>query len=118
MSEDFQTYVVKCLFLCKRARPDIQTTVAFLTTRVMQTDYDDWKKLIRLMSYLKDSKDLVLTLEAADLNILKWYVDASYAAHNDMRGHTGAALTLGKGAIFNKSTTNQNTCVKSLSNDS
>jgi hypothetical protein len=30
----FHTYVAKALFLCKRARPDIQTVVAFLCTRV------------------------------------------------------------------------------------
>ncbi len=30
----FHTYVAKALFLCKRARPDRQTAVAFLCTRV------------------------------------------------------------------------------------
>jgi hypothetical protein len=30
----FHTYVAKKLFLCKRARPDLQTAVAFLSTRV------------------------------------------------------------------------------------
>jgi hypothetical protein len=29
----FHTYVAKTLFLCKRARPDLQTAVAFLCTR-------------------------------------------------------------------------------------
>ena len=35
----------KLLYLCKRARPDLQTAVSFLTTRVTQPDKDDWKKL-------------------------------------------------------------------------
>ena len=43
MKEDFHTFVAKNLFLCKRARPDIQTAVAFLTTRVKASDDDDWK---------------------------------------------------------------------------
>jgi hypothetical protein len=30
----FHHNVAKLLFLCKRARPDVQTTVAFLTTLV------------------------------------------------------------------------------------
>ena len=29
--------------------------------------------------------------------VLHWYVDASFATHQDMRGHTGGALTLGIG---------------------
>ena len=32
-------------------------------------------------------------------HIVKWEVDASYAVHPDMKGHTGATMTLGKGAI-------------------
>ena len=41
----FHHNVAKLLFLCKRARPDIQTTVAFLITRVQHPDRDDYKKL-------------------------------------------------------------------------
>ena len=37
----FHHLVAKCLFLCKRARPDIHPTVAFLTTRVQKPDIDD-----------------------------------------------------------------------------
>ena len=78
--------------------------IAFLTTRVKGPDTDDWKKLLRLMSYLKGTKDLVLTLEADALNLLKWFIDASFAVHQDMKGHTGGGLTMGKGAIYNRST--------------
>jgi hypothetical protein len=47
--ELFHHYTAKLLFLCKRARPDIQTAVAFLTTRVRTPDKDDHKKLPRCM---------------------------------------------------------------------
>ena len=104
MKEDFHTYVAKCLFLCKRARPDIQTAVAFLTTRVIDPDTDDWKKLIRLLSYLNGTKELVLTIEVDKINMMKWFIDGSFAVHNDMKGHTGGCMTLGKGMIYNKST--------------
>ena len=30
---------------------------------------------------------------------MKWYVDASYASHADMRGHTGACVSVGKGTL-------------------
>ena len=101
--EVFHKIVAKLLFACKRARPDIQTTVAFLTTRVSKSDDDDWKKLKRCLQYLYATKSLTLTLSANNMTIVKWWVDASYAVHNDMKSHTGAALSLGRGIIYGKS---------------
>lgn len=100
----FHHYVAKALFLCKRARPDIQTAVAFLSIRVKQTDKDDYKKLKRLMQHLRGSKDLVLTLESDNVQVIKWWVDASFAVHHDMRSHTGGVMSLGKGAVHATST--------------
>jgi hypothetical protein len=51
-AQTFHRIVAKLLFLCKRARPDIQTGVAFLGTRVKSPDVDDWKKLKHVMKYL------------------------------------------------------------------
>ena len=48
----FHTIVYKLLLLCKRARPNIQTAIAFLTTRVSCPDEDDYKKLTRVIKYL------------------------------------------------------------------
>ena len=70
--------------------------IAFLTTRVRKLDEDNWKKLSRLLSYLKRTIKLPLILQADRLNVLKWWVDASYAAHDDMRGHTGGTTSMGK----------------------
>ena len=41
----FHRLVTKLLFLSKRARPDIHTTIAFLNTRVQNPDEGEWKKL-------------------------------------------------------------------------
>ena len=38
----FHKIVAQLLFLCMRARRDIQTAVSFLTTRVKHPDEDDW----------------------------------------------------------------------------
>jgi hypothetical protein len=38
------TIIDKALFACKRARPDIQLAIAFLSTRVRELNEDDWKK--------------------------------------------------------------------------
>jgi hypothetical protein len=99
----FHHNVAKLLFLCKRARP-VQATVAFLTTRVQQPDVDDYKKLRRTMQYLCATVNLPLTLEADNAHIVKWWVDASFAVHPDMKSHTGGMMSLRKGAAYGTST--------------
>jgi hypothetical protein len=47
-SEIFHTFVAKGLFLCKRARPNIQQAIWVLGTRVKDLNQADWEKL---MSY-------------------------------------------------------------------
>ena len=84
------------LFLTKRARPDIHTGIAFLCTEVWDPNEEDWKETIILVKYLNGTRDLVLTLSADQLNILKWYVGAAFAAHADLKSHTGVAMTRGK----------------------
>jgi len=41
----FHHYVAKLVLLCNRARPDVQTAVDFLSTRVQSPDVDDYKNL-------------------------------------------------------------------------
>jgi hypothetical protein len=41
----------------------------------------------------------VLTLQANGDGKLKWYADASFAVHPDYKSHTGAIMTMGKGAV-------------------
>jgi hypothetical protein len=61
--EMFHWNVARLLFLSKWARPDLQTVVAFLCTRVKEPDEDDYKKLCQVMRYLQLTKDLPLILE-------------------------------------------------------
>jgi hypothetical protein len=104
LAEFFHHVVAQLLFLCKRARPDIQTAISFLCTRVKQPDADDYKKLSRVIRYLRGTLNLNLTLEANDAKIMKWWVDASYGVHHDMKSHTGGIMSLGKGATYATST--------------
>ena len=100
----FHHNMAKLLFLCKRVRPDLQTPVAFLSTRVKQPDHDDYKKLARAMKYLRNTITLPLTLEADDLQLVHWWIDGAFATHRDMCSHTGGAMSLGKGVIYGTST--------------
>ena len=74
--------------------------VAFLTTRVVRPDVDNYKKLERVIKYLRGAPDLALTLEADNMHVIKWWVDASFAVHTDMKSHTGGTMSLGKGSIY------------------
>jgi hypothetical protein len=70
---------------------------------VSTPDIDDLGKLKRVMRYLRDTKDLALTLEASGDGVIRWWVDASFAVHPNMRNHTGAVSSLGKGAVYGMS---------------
>jgi Reverse transcriptase (RNA-dependent DNA polymerase) len=94
----------KLLYLAKRVRPDLQPAVSFLCTRVQSPDKDDWKKLGRCLTFLRDTKHEPLTLSADGSWTIRWWVDASYAVHPDMKGHTGATMSLGQGCVYSMST--------------
>jgi hypothetical protein len=100
----FHHNVAKLLFLCNRARPNIQTAIAFLCTRVKGPNNDDYKKFIRVMRYLRGTAKMPLRLEGDNTSIIKWWVDATFAVHPDMKSHTGGAMSLGKGVLYGTST--------------
>ncbi len=77
----FHHTIAQLLFMAIRARRDIQTAVAFLTTQVKSPDKDDWGKLKRVLKYLNDIKYLKLNLSVDSLGVLKWFVDGSYNVH-------------------------------------
>ena len=98
LAQSFHQTTTKLLYLCARVRRDIRTPVAFLTTRVRAPDTGDWGKLRQVLRYLYCNPGLPLTLEADNLEVMDWHVDASFAVHPDMKGHTGGTMTLGKGS--------------------
>ena len=97
--EDFHMIVAKGLFVCCHARPDLHPTIAVLCIRVWSPTEDDWSKLMRLLHSCNGICDEKLILHADDLQVVKWYVDASFAVHPDFKSHTGAVMSCGSGAI-------------------
>ena len=100
----FHNLVAKTLYVSKRARPDVSTAIAFLTTRVRAPDVNDWRKLSHLMEYLRVDRLRPLILSADGSGVLMWYVDASFVVHPNMRSHTGGVFTMGRGFPINIST--------------
>lgn len=103
LKDIFHSIVAKLLYLAKRGRPDILTAVSYLTTRVKGPTTDDWNKLIRVLKYLYGSKDSYLSLSTNGGIIIQAFIDASFAVHDDGKGHTGVSMSLGRGTIYNKS---------------
>lgn len=102
--EVFHSIVQKLLYVSHRGRPDIQLTISFLCTRVSRSTVQDWVKLKRLLQYLHNTIELNRVLGADDLSVLRTWVDASYAVHEDMKSHTGGAISMGRGAFMCKAT--------------
>jgi hypothetical protein len=100
----FHNIMAKGIYVTKRARPDISLSIAFLTTGIKGPDIDDWHKLCYLVEYLRSTREFPLILEGNGTGVLSWYVDALFAVHPDMRGHTGGAMTMGTGFPLDKST--------------
>jgi hypothetical protein len=96
----FNHATAQLLFASSRARKDMQCAMAFLTTRVKTPDEDDWRKLKRLLRYIRGTIYMPLILKADGMNIVKWLVDASFVTHKDCRGHTEGTMSLGRGSII------------------
>jgi hypothetical protein len=84
-SEIFHSRVSKLLYLAKRVRPDILTAVAYLSTTVQCSTVKDMEKLNRVLRYINKTKDLVLRLDCNDPMVILASIDASYAAHSDLK---------------------------------
>ena len=95
----FHRLTAQLLFVSQRERPDFCTNISFLCKRVKSPDEDDWKKLVRLIRYIRRTKFLRLTLEATYLDQNHWFIDGDFAVHDDMRSHTGVYMTFGKGMM-------------------
>ena len=75
----FHRIVTKFLYIAKQARPDLQVTVAFLCKRVKCLNVGNWKKLGRLVRYVRVTIYLPLILGLNGTGNMVWSIDASFA---------------------------------------
>ena len=99
-ADKFHHTTAKLLYLSKRVRLDIDLAVWFLCTRVASPTTGDEEKLKRVLSYLQGTKRMNRIIGMNGLSYLQTWIDASYAVHRDMRGHTGGVISLGRGAVI------------------
>jgi len=96
----FHTITAKLLYLSKRARPDILTAIAYLTTRVQSPNVSDNHKLFKVIKYLNGSKNIVMKLSFDTGIFVQASIDASHGVHHDFKGHTGCTISIGGGTVF------------------
>ena len=94
---EFQNLVAKTVYATKRAIPDTCRGIEFLIISVQAPNKEDFSKLVHLIQYLRVTNNIQLTLSGNRSIIIKWWVDASFAVHPNMRGHSVGGLSLGRG---------------------
>jgi hypothetical protein len=102
-AKTFHHTVAKLLWGSMRARPDVLTAMSYLTSKVKNPNENDKKKLLRLLSYIRETINLKLILSSDKTAILKWWTDASFATRADMKSQTGAPMSMGTGTIYSLS---------------
>ena len=83
--DKFHSVTQKLLYITKQARPDLEKEVAFLTTRIPRSDFDDWKKLGRVLTWVLNMIDEKCVIGARNLTELYTWIDAAYTVHANMR---------------------------------
>ena len=104
LAKELHSLTAKILFIANRGRPDVITFISYMTKRVLAPTIEDGKKLLRAIAYLRQTADLDLRLGIKGALQVSAYIDASFAVHDDMKSHSGTAITLGYGAFYTKST--------------
>ena len=97
-AKKFHTIVAKCLYLSKRARPDILLPTVYLCTRVKEPWVADWTKLTRMLGYLLLTKGKKRIIDNSPFERVTTYIDAAFGVHEDGKGQAGCVVMLGKTA--------------------
>jgi hypothetical protein len=80
----------------KRTRYDVSAELAYLTTRVQGPTRGDWKKLVRLINFLSNTRHAALRFKPTEGMQVFCSADASYASFDDYKSQTGFYTSIGK----------------------
>ena len=84
------------LFTCNRVRTDVFLHTSYLCTKLKNPTTNDLKKLVRVFEYINytSTYGLIYSSGSPDLRVFAW-IDASYAVHDDAKGHSGTIISVG-----------------------
>ena len=91
-------------YLSQYTRPDIMYAVSVCAQQCSKPTAGDVRRIMRLLKYIRDTVEVGLRFHPGEIK-LSCYVDASYNAYKDGKGHYGYSFALGHrdGAFFAKS---------------
>ena len=101
--ETLHLTAAKLLWVMKRSRPDIETVISFLCTRVKYPDIQDWGKMRRVLEFLNQTIGDNCVIGANNIYEVLTYVDTSYAIHYATRDYIGGCMMFGWGLIHENS---------------
>ena len=98
----FKSAVPKLSWVSMRARPEILTATAFLTTRTSAPTEQDAAKLNRIHQYLFGTSHRGIALGVAEGGMrVEAHVDAAYGVHTASgKSHSGCSISLGMGPVY------------------
>jgi len=101
--DKFHHIVAKLLHISKRSRLDLQVSIGYLCTRVQHPTVEDWKKLRRVLQYIRGTIDMERIVSMKLIGEIDIFIDASHGAHWDKKGQTGGCVSVGSGVIHARS---------------
>ena len=119
----FHSTIAMLLYLAKRVRCDILLAISFLAGRVLAPNTGDLGKLLRVLGYLKMTRDWILKFGhrgqikhsgpgSANFPIVETSADASHAIHPDLTSRS-ASINCVDGNFISAHTQKQKGVVKS-----
>ena len=113
----YASLVMKLMFIAKRSRPDLLLTLSVLCTKCKSPTENDYKRLIRVLAYLNNTKDIPMRYICKTNSELTISADASHLVHGDSRGHTGIVVQLGCNTVYCKSSKQKIVCRSSTESE-
>jgi hypothetical protein len=92
----YVSMAMSLLFTCNRARSDVFLHTSLLCTKLKNPTEQDLTKLERVLRYIAGTIDFGIAYGSGDvdLQVFAW-IDASYATHDDAKGHSGTVISVG-----------------------
>ena len=76
----YKSLVMSLFYVAKRTRPEVLFAVSYLATKSSEPTQNDYDKALRILSYLKSTRDMKLTLRCDNhrsKRLVFAFVDAS-----------------------------------------
>ena len=98
-SETFNSIVMNLLLVKKRSRPDIETSISFLCTRLSKNYQDNKKKLKEIFQFLSFAIDEMRVMGADILTCIHIWVYVANTTHPCMQKYIGRCIKFLLGVV-------------------